>query len=149
QLSNGDYSFRGWVHARDVPTKPRQVVDHLRARGASIDICTACHIGDIDRVRELLRQDPSLGNRPSEYVAYYPCSGTRMRNAAGAAHLEIGSLPREHGAGPTWPEEGIAPRGHGLYAAVSTAPYEIAKLLLEYGAYPNPPVESSADAVGI
>jgi ankyrin repeat protein len=149
QLSNGDYGFRGWVHARDAPTTPRQVLDHLRARGAYVDICTACYVGDIDRVRELLRDDPSLANRPSEYVTYYPCSGTPMRNAAGAGHVEIVQLLLEHGADPNLPEEGIAPRGHGLYAAVSNGHYEIAKLLLEHGAYPNPPVESSADAVGI
>jgi hypothetical protein len=89
------------------------VLDHLRARGADVDICTACYIGDINRVRELPRENPSLANRPSEYVTYYPCSGTPMRNAAGAGHIDI------------------------------------AKLLLEHGASPNPPVESSADAVGI
>ena len=149
QLSNGDYGFRGWVHARDAPTKPRQVLDHLRARGADVDICTACYIGDIDKVRELLRDDPSLANRPSKYVSYYPCSGTPMRNAAGGGHIEIVKLLLDHGADPNLPEEGIAPRGHGLYAAVYNGHYEIAKLLLERGAYPNPPVESSADAVGI
>lgn len=149
QLSNGDYSFRGWVHARDAPTTPREVLDHLRARGAYVDICTACYLGDINRVRELLREDPSLANRSSAYVTYYPCSGTPMRNAAGAGQIEIVKLLLEHGADPNLPEQGIAPRGHGLYAAVSNGHYEIAKLLLEHGAYPNPPVESSADAVGI
>jgi len=149
QLTNGDYGYRGWVHARDVPTAPRQVLDHLRARGAYCDICTACHIGDVARVRALLAEDPSLANRPSDYVTYYPCSGTPMRNAAGAGHIEIVKLLLEYGADPNLPEEGIAPRGHGLYAAVYNGHYEIAKLLLEHGAYPNPPVESSADAVGI
>jgi ankyrin repeat protein len=149
QLTNGDYGYRGWVHARDVPTTARQVLEHLRARGADCDICTACYIGDIDRVRELLARDSSLANRPSDYVAYYPCSGTPMRNAAGGGHIEIVKLLLEHGADPNLPEEGIAPRGHGLYAAVYNGHYDIAKLLLEHGAYPNPPVESSADAVGI
>jgi ankyrin repeat protein len=149
QLTNGDYGYRGWVHARDAPTTPRQVLDHLRARGASVDICTACYIGDIARVRELLAGDPSLANRPSDYVSYYPCSGTPMRNAAGAGHIDIVKLLLEYGADPNLPEEEIAPRGHGLYAAVYNGHYDIAKLLLDHGAYPNPPVESSADAVGI
>jgi ankyrin repeat protein len=34
-----------------------------------------------------------------------------------------------------------------LYAAAANRHYEVAKLLLEHGAYPNPPVESSADAL--
>ena len=55
----------------------------------------------------------------------------------------------ERGADPNLPEEGIAPHGHALYSAVSNGHYEIAKLLLEHGAYPNPEVESSADALSI
>jgi ankyrin repeat protein len=52
-----------------------------------------------------------------------------------------------HGADPNLPEEGIAPQGHALYAAAANKHYEIAKLLLEHGAFPNPQVESSADAL--
>jgi hypothetical protein len=59
-----------------------------------------------------------------------------MRNAAGAGHIQIVKLLLEHGADPNLLEEGIAPRGHGLYAAVSNGHYDIAKLLLEHGAYP-------------
>lgn len=72
QLTNGDYTFRGW---RDVPddwpTTPAQVLAHLRARGAYVDICTACHLGELERVRELLDRNPGLANRVSEYVTYY------------------------------------------------------------------------------
>jgi catechol 2,3-dioxygenase-like lactoylglutathione lyase family enzyme len=43
----------GW---RDVPhhwvVSPVQVLTHLKARGAFIDLPTACHTGDIDRVRD-------------------------------------------------------------------------------------------------
>src|SRR5215472_16680791 len=39
QLANGDYTYRGW---RDVPedtrTTPREVIEHLRKRGADCDI---------------------------------------------------------------------------------------------------------------
>src|SRR6266540_5550702 len=60
QLANGDYTYRGW---RDVPkdtvTTPREVIAHLRARGAYCDICTASYIGELGRVWELLDQDPS------------------------------------------------------------------------------------------
>jgi ankyrin repeat protein len=55
----------------------------------------------------------------------------------------------ERGADPNLPEEGIAPHGHALYSAVYNGHHEIAKLLLERGAYPSPAVESSADALSI
>jgi ankyrin repeat protein len=150
QLTNGDYMYRGW---RDVPkdtaATPRDVLAHLRARGAYCDICTAAYIGDLERVRELLDDDPSLANRPSDYVTYYACSGTPLRNAAAGGHLEIVKLLLDRHADPNLPEEGIAPRGHALYSAVYNGHHEVARLLLEKGAYPNVEVESSADTLSI
>jgi len=148
QLTNGDYHFRGW---RDVPSEwpatPRQVLDHLRSRGAYCDLSTACQLGDMARVRELLDKDPSLANRVSEYITYYPSSGAPLKNAAAGGHLEIVKLLLTMGADPNLPEEGIAPQGHALYCAVAKKHLEIARLLLEHGAFPNPEVESSADAL--
>jgi ankyrin repeat protein len=148
QLINGDYHYRGW---RDVPaqvtTTPADVLAHLRARGAYVDINTSAHAGDIQRVRTLLDQDPALANRVSQYVSYYPGSGAALTNAAARGHLEIVKLLLARGADPNLPEEGIAPRGHALYAAVVGGYFEVAKLLLEHGANPNPEVESSADAL--
>jgi ankyrin repeat protein len=148
QLTNGDYTYRGW---RDVPAEttatPGEVLTHLRTRGAAVDICTAAHIGDFDRVRELLDQDPSRANRPSDYVTYYACAGTPLRNAAAAGHLEIVTLLLDRGADPNLPEEGIAPRGHALHAAVCNGHIDIVRLLLAKGAYPNVDIESSADTL--
>lgn len=148
QLTNGDYHYRGW---RDVPeaviVTPPQVREHLRSRGAHVDICTACWIGDLERVRQLLAGDPALANRPSDYITYYPCSGTPLRNAAGGGHIDIVRLLLEHGADPNLPEEHIAPRGHALHAAVCNGHYEIVQLLLEHGALPNVEIESSADTL--
>ena len=149
QLANGDYHYRGWRDVpQDWPTTPAH--DHCRTfvhAAAYVDICTACHIGDRERVRELLDQDPSLANRVSEYVTYYLGSGAPLKNAAARGHIEIVKLLLEHGADPNLPEQGIAPHGHALYSAVANGHHEIAKLLLEHGAYPNPEVESSADAL--
>jgi ankyrin repeat protein len=150
QLTNGDYHYRGWRDVpKDIAATPADVLGHLRARGAYCDICTAAHIGELERVNELLDEDPSLANRVSEYVTYYAGSGAPLKNAAARGHLEIVKLLIERGADPNLPEEGIAPHGHALYSAVYNGHYEVARLLLENGAYPNPPVESSADALSI
>jgi ankyrin repeat protein len=148
QLSNGDYHHRGWRDVpKDHPFTPRAIVEHLRACGADCDMCTAAHVGDFEWVKELLDADPALANRPSEYVSYYACSGTPLRNAAAAGHLPIVKLLLDNGADPNLPEEHIAPRGHALYSAATNGHYEIARLLLEHGAFPNAEVESSADTL--
>lgn len=147
-LFNGDYGYRGW---RDVPksvtTTPREVLAHLIARGAYLDICTAAHMGNLDRVRELVEQDPSLANKVSDYLSYYPGSGAPIRNAAAAGHLEVVRFLLAHGADPNLPEEGIAPHGGALHSAVAGNHYEVAKLLLTHDAYPSGEVESSADCL--
>jgi ankyrin repeat protein len=149
-LTNGDYFYRGW---RDVPhnwpVSPAQVMAHLQARGAFVDLPTACHTGDIDRVRELLRQDPSLANRVGEHEGYYLGAGAPLSNAGAVGRMDIVQLLLDHGADPNLPEEQIAPKGKALYEAVYHGHYDIAKLLLERGAFPNPPVESSGDALWI
>jgi ankyrin repeat protein len=149
-VTNGDYFYRGW---RDVPrtwpVTPAAVLAHLKARGAFIDLPTACHTGDIERVSELLRQDPSRANRLGDYEGYYLGAGAPLSNAAAAGHIDIVQLLLDHGADPNLPEEQIAPKGKALYGAVYNGHYEIAKLLLERGAFPNPPVESSGDALWV
>src|SRR4029453_2220802 len=147
-LTNGDYFHRGWRDVpRDWPTSAAQVMACLRSRGAIIDLPTACHTGDLDRVRELLRQNPSLANRLGDYEGYYPGAGAPLANAAPAGRLDIVQLLLDHGADPNLPEEQIAPRGKALYEAVRGGYYEIAKPLPEHGGFPNPPVESSGDAL--
>jgi ankyrin repeat protein len=149
-VANGDYFYRGW---RDVPrpwpVTAAQVMAHLKACGALIDLPTACHTGDIGRVRELLRQDPSLANRIGEHEGYYLGAGSPLSNAAAVGRMDIVRLLLDHGADPNLPEEQYAPRGRALYSAVSHGHYEIAQLLLERGAFPNPPVESSGDALWV
>lgn len=149
-LTNGDYFYRGW---RDVPANwpvtAAEVMAHLKARGAFIDMPTACHTGDIERVRELLRQDPLLANKTGEHDGYYLGAGAPLSNAAAAGRMDIVQLLLAHGADPNLPEEQFAPKGKALYSAVYNGHYAIAKLLLERGAFPNPPVESSGDALWV
>jgi len=149
-LTNGDYFYRGW---RDVasswPVTPAQVMAHLTARGASIDLTTACHTGDIERVRELLREDPSLANKVGAHEGYYLGAGSPLSNAAAVGRMDIVQLLLDHGADPNLPEEQYAPKGKALYSAVYHGHHDVAKLLLEHGAYPNPPVESSGDALWV
>jgi ankyrin repeat protein len=149
-VTNGDYFYRGWRDVpADWPVTAVQVMAHLRAHGAFIDLPTACHTGDMERVRELLRQDPSLANRIGEHEGGYLGSGAPLWNAAAVGRMDIVQLLLHHGADPNLPEEQIAPKGKALYSAVFNGHYDIAKLLLERGAFPNPPVESSGDALWV
>jgi ankyrin repeat protein len=149
-VTNGDYFYRGWRDVpRNWPVTAADVLAHLKTHGAFIDLPTACHTGDIDRVRELLRQDPSLANKLGEYQGYYLGAGAPLSNAATVGRMDIVKLLLDYGADPNLPEEQIAPKGKALYQAVFHGHYEIAKLLLERGAFPNPPVESSGDALWV
>jgi ankyrin repeat protein len=148
QLTNGDYSYRGW---RDVPKDtvftPNDIFKQLVARDAYVDIGMAALKGNLERVRDLLDQEPSLVNRVYDYVTYYPGSGAPLKNVAIGGRIDIVRLLLERGADPNLPEEGIAPRGHALHSAVYYGHIEIVKLLLEHGAYPNVEIESSADTL--
>ena len=149
-LTNGDYFYRGWRDVpRSWPVSPSQVMTHLTARGAVVDLPTACHTGDIERVRAILRDDPSLANRVGEHEGYYLGAGSPLSNAAAAGRMDIVQVLLDHGADPNLPEEQYAPKGKALYSAVYHGHYEIARLLLERGAFPNPPVESSGDALWV
>lgn len=147
-LTQGDYHFRGWRDVpEDWPVRPEVVYRHLVARGANVDLGMACATGDLGRVRELLDQDPSLVNRVSDYAGYYVGCGAPIKNAAAGGHIEIVRLLLERGADPNLPEEGIAPDGHALHAAVVRGHIEIVRLLLKHGAHPNVEIESSADTL--
>ena len=113
-LTNGDYFYRGWRDVpRNWPVTPAQVMAHLKARGAFIDLPTACHTGDIERVRELLRQDPSLANKIGEHEGYYLGAGAPLSNAAAVGRMDIVQLLLDHGADPNLPEEQYRAQGQG------------------------------------
>jgi ankyrin repeat protein len=78
-LTNGDYFYRGWRDVpRNWPVTPAQVMAHLKERGAIIDLPTACHTGDIGRVRDLLLQDRSLANKVGAREGCYLGAGAPL-----------------------------------------------------------------------
>ena len=146
-LTNGDYHYRGW---RDLPSTALQrheaLIGYLLARGADYDMTIATKLGDLDRVRELLEQDPSLIHQAPKYSYYH---GLPLRSAAGAGHVEVVKFLLERGADPNQPEPGIAPQGGALHAAISGKHYEVVKLLLKHGANPSAAVESSGNCLSM
>jgi hypothetical protein len=111
-LTNGDYFYRGWRDVpRNWPVTPAQVMAHLKERGAIIDLPTACHTGDIGRVRDLLLQDRSLANKVGAREGCYLGAGAPLSNAAAAGRMDIVRLLLEHGADPDLPEAARGRRG--------------------------------------
>ena len=84
---------------------------HLKERGAIIDLPTACHTGDIGRVRDLLLQNRSLANKVGAREGCYLGAGAPLSNAAAAGRMDIVRLLREHGADPDLPEAARGRRG--------------------------------------
>ena len=150
-LTNGDYFYRGW---RDVPRNwpvtrrtshgppegARRVhrfadcVSHRRYRPRARIAPTGSVAGKQDwRARGLLpRRRRRRCQMPPRSGAWTSCSCCSI------------TAPT-----PICPKSRYAPKGKALYSAVFHGHYEIAKLLLERGAFPNPPVESSGDALWV
>jgi len=147
QLISGDDHFRGW---RDVDAEsassPEEMLRHLAARGAEVDICTASYLGDATRVRQLLAEDPGRANRIVDYVTYYLGSGSPLRNAAARGRQEIVEILLAAGADPNLREEGIAPRGAALYEAVAAGGLDVARLLLQQVPTPTQPSKARPTA---
>ena len=146
-LNNGDYWFR---KNRDVPPmteeEHRALIDRLIECGAIYDISVAARIGDTDRVKELLTQDPNQANRIPDYCTYY--NGVPLWAAVGSGHREAVDALLEVGALATTPEPQMAPKGRVLMAAVGQDDLDLIQTFLDQGADPNSTVESSGTAMG-
>ena len=109
-------------------------VDELLASGPELDVFEAAALGQTERLRELLDEDPSLAN------AWAGDGFQPLGLASFFGHVEAARLLVERGA-----EVNSASRNDmkvmPLHSAAATgdpaARYEIAKLLLEGGAEPN------------
>jgi ankyrin repeat protein len=108
--------------------------DELLAADPELDVFEATAVGRMDRLRELLDEDPSLAN------AWAPDGFQPLGLASFFGHLDAARLLVERGA-----EVNSASRNDfkvmPLHSAAATSDpetrYELAKLLLERGADPN------------
>jgi uncharacterized protein len=109
-----------------------------------IEMARLRRLPDMEALIEGHRRKSSLVNRAGEDGL-----AKALADAAGRGQLEAVRSLLEQGADPNAPEEGNAPHGRALYAAVYNRHFDAARLLLEHGASPNQEVESSADAPSI
>jgi ankyrin repeat protein len=108
----------------------------LLARGATLDLTVASALGDVERVRHILKAEPAR-------IREARPSGRRPLSAAiQFGHDDIARLLLDSGADPSWKEPG-APKGMALHAAANRGNRAMVELLLDRGADPNGTVESS------
>lgn len=112
----------------------------LLAHGAKHDLTVAAALGDYDRVKAILNEDPALiqearpnGRRP-------------LTTAVEFGHDSIARFLLDRGADPTWPELN-ADNGGALHAAARAGNRALVELLLSRGADPNGHVDSGGNAV--
>ena len=113
---------------------------YLLTRGAEYDLTIAAALGDLERVRSLLDDDPAR-------ISQTRPGGKRALSAAVEfGHPDIVRLLLERGADPNWPEGPCASRGAALHAAARAGDRPIVELLLAHGADPNGGIDSSGSA---
>jgi ankyrin repeat protein len=112
----------------------------LLERGAAYDITIASALGDLDRVKAFLEDDPRRIRETR------PCGKRPLSSAVELGHAEVARLLLERGAGPNWPEGSTASRGAALHAASRAGDQAMVELLLAHGADPNGSIDSSGSA---
>jgi ankyrin repeat protein len=117
------------------------MVHLLLSRGAPCDLTIASALGDLDRVTELLDEDP----RRIQFAR--PNLRRPLSAAVEFGHDEIARLLLSRGADPTWPDADDSSRGAALHIAARIGNRAMVELLLEHGADPNGFVDSAGNAV--
>lgn len=120
------------IVVNDTSERSRQIVAMLTKEGVEIDIYAAAQLGELDRVRELLRGDPTRLNEPGG-------GGRTLIQIAGwRGDLAMVEFLLDHD--PPAEVDATGPGWHGwsaLHSAAAGGHAEVAQRLLEAGADPN------------
>ena len=111
------------------------VTGYLLARGADYFMTIACALGDQERVKEILANDPGAANRLDS------ARNSPLHFAAREGHTHIVSLLLDAGADPNQ-MEALTTGGRALFEAAAGNDLDTVRLLLEHGAEPNIYVDS-------
>ena len=132
QQAASDYANLGrypeWAADRK---KKRAVIDMLLDAGATYDICSACYLGDIERVHILLRNKKEVRDKDA------------MRAAVVYGQAAIVKLFLDHGADPE-----DADCGGLTFSYLAIEQPSVLKLLLDAGADPKVKVEYRGNGQG-
>jgi ankyrin repeat protein len=112
----------------------------LVARGAVYDLVIAAALGDVERVKGFLDEDPRRIDQAR------PSGKRALSSAVEFAHEPVVRLLLARGADPNWPEGSTAPRGVALHAAARAGDRPMVELLLAHGADPNGGIDSAGSA---